>query len=190
MPFTPVVVNRGRKFRGKAYSFGLICHGMFIESSKLWDPAEKRFVYANCEFVEKDDTVPQSQVDADWQAYASCFINKVCEWCRSQKPDAPLEELESWARAILLKHHPELRDEIDTTLPARRSVRGEIVSTIRWAQGLRTRPCYMYGKFCPGGKFYPLRKVLDIAYKALVKRGVDKLPGFEETWREETSGIL
>lgn len=190
MDFIPVVVNRGRKFRGKAYSIGQVCCGSFINSSKLWDPANKRFVYANCEFVERDNTVSQAQVDADWQAYSKHFIDRTCEWCRSQKPDAPIEELESWSRAILLKRHPELKAEIDAILPDRRSVHGEIVSTLRWAHSLKTRSCYMYGKYCPGGKPYPLRKVLDIARRALAKRGVDKLPGFDIAWQEETTGIL
>lgn len=191
--FVPVRVSRGRKFRGDAYRLagGYVYTRGYANSgidprrstfyAKLWDPASKQTAYCNEDFLE-DRTVPQETFEADMKAYADFVISSTVEWCRSKRPSASEAELDSFVRSVLLKCHPELRERIESEYPDGRSAFEEVRKTLEWASGLVSRPAVIYGRRCEGGKPYPPRKKVRIAYKALRRKRVTALPGFDEAW--------
>lgn len=186
--FTPVNVNRGRKFRGFAYLVGDetpvdVAWNMTVWNSKLWDPAQKRYVYANSNFCEVDESVPASKIEADRDEYIFGTIRNTIDWCRS-KSNGDEAEVKRFARNVLLKNHPDMLEDIDAVLPDERDVNKEIAETLKWADGLTTRACYMYGHHCAGGKPLSPKAKMERAYSALQRRGVTKLPGFEEAWNK------
>lgn len=186
--FKPVIVKGGRKFQGFAYDLGFgtqISHSTWAYTSyslKMWDPATKQFVYANPDFVFECQDADPVKVEADKQAYISNTIDGTIAWCRQQKPNAPESEVLQFARNVLRKHHPEMMDIIDEKAPDQREVVTEVENTVRWARGLKTRACYIYGRFCPGGKPLSEKRQIEIAKKTLERRGITKLEGFEEAW--------
>lgn len=184
--FKPVNVNRGRKFKGFAYFLGCtytneIAWRVTAESTKLWDPAEKRYVYANPDFCE-DATVEASKVEADLNDYIKTTIDGTLRWCRSQKPSAAESEVKQFARNVLRKQHPEMLEFIDATIADQRDVVAEIERTLEWAMALTTRACWMYGRWCAGGRPLPVERKVRSALNALSKRGITQLDGFDEAW--------
>lgn len=189
--FKPVVINRGRKFRGKAYYLGFdtergIAYGVTCWSSKLWDPESKRYVYANPDFCMDDTTLNDEQVNAAKVEYVNHLINGTIEWCKAQKPDADEKEIHRFARNILRKHHRELMDDIDEVLPDQSDLREEIEKTLKWASTLTTKACFMYGRWCPGGRPLSIERQTSIAFNALQKRGLTARPEFKAIWAQLT----
>ena len=185
--FAPVTVNRGRSFRGFGYCVGdggisQPAYCVTIYKSKIWDPVNKRFAYVNSDYLETAE-VSDEQKSAELQAYIDHTINGTIEWCRQQKPDASDAEVKSFARNVLRKHHPEMMEFIDKAAPDTRDCVAEIQKTLTWAMGLTTRACWMYGKWCAGGKPLSTTRKRTIAYNALEKKGITKLPGFEAAWQ-------
>lgn len=183
--FTPVTVTRGRKFRGRAYSLGDVRPGMWgTWNSKLWEPTEKKYVWANVDFLEEDTSATPEQVQLDKDRYVMHVIDDTIQWCRSKKPDAPTPEVMQFARNMLHKYHPEI-DEATLALQGltdQRDLATEVEKTVSWAKGLVTRPCYMYGRFCRGGRPISDEKKVHIAYQALHKKGFTSKPEFEAAW--------
>jgi len=191
--FIPVKVTKGRKWKGEGYmldsfesSFQLYgWHGgagrRVTETAKIWDPAAKRIAYASCSFCEDRDA-DTSKVEADRKEYIDLTIQSTISWCRSRKPNAEESEVLSFARNVLRKNHPEMIDAINVAAPDTRDVVSEIERTVTWAMGLKTRPCYMYGRHCPGGKPLPDKKKVAIALKSLTNKGITKLEGFSKAW--------
>lgn len=186
--FIPVMVTRGRKYRGFAYSIGgttisrpawnVTCY-----TSRLWDPQTKKFVYANSDFLnDVTDTVEPGQLLIDKAAYLTDQLNDTVEWCKSQKTDA--DEAMRFARNIFRKRNPELLKLFDELVHVKdtRDVATEIDKLLNWAMGLKTRSCWMYGHFCAGGKDLPDSKKLSIARKSAETKGLTKLDMFEECW--------
>lgn len=183
--FAPVVINRGRKFKGKAYYLGqdsqrAVAWNVTAWSTKLWDPNSKRYVYANPDFCEDDTEISPEQVEADRTDYINTTINSTIAWCQTKQPNEA--EARKFARNVLLKNHPEMRESIDRVLPDMRDVGAAVDRTIQWAMSLRTRPMVIYGKRCSGGKPYSKSKIKNIAMKTLCRKGYDKLDGFTEAW--------
>ena len=184
--FTPINVNRGRSFRGFGYYIGdggisQPAYCVTIYKSKIWDPVNKRIAYVNSDYVETAEVSDETR-DADRQAYIDHTINGTIEWCRQQKPDASDAEVKSFARNVLRMHHPEMMEFIDKATPDCRDVVTEIQNTLTWAMGLTTRACWMYGKWCAGGKPLSVERKRTIAFSALEKKGITKLPGFVDAW--------
>lgn len=183
--FIPVKIERGRKFRGMAYllSGEIECRGncYTYDSAKLWDPDSKKIVYANLEFCN-DVTMPDAEIQAAKEEYVTCTIDSTVQWCRSTKPNLSQEELEKFARNVLLKHHADMKPVIDEVLPDKRDVGAEVQKTLNWAMTLKTQPCWIYGRWCAGGKPLPDDRKVHAAWKALHNKGIDKLDGFEDAW--------
>lgn len=187
--FTPVTVSRGRKFKGFGYrvssydsSFSVYAgRGGFIESytARIWDPATKQIVKANDDFCVETPTDP-AKVEADRQAYIKLTIESTIAWCRTKSPNE-IEALK-FARNVLRKHHPEMMEYIDQACPDMRDVSAEIENTLNWAAGLTTKACYMYGKWCAGGKPISVERKVRTAYRALQKKGVTSLENFNDCW--------
>lgn len=188
--FIPVTVTRGRKYRGFAYSIGgttvsqpawnVTCY-----TSRLWDPQSKKFVYANSDFLEDAaDHIKPDQLLADKAAYLTDQLNNTVEWCKSQKTDG--NEAMQFARNIFRKRNPELLKIFDELVYVKdtRDVAAEIDKLLNWAMNLKTRPCWMYGHWCNGGKDLPVSKKLDIAYKSAQTKGLTKLEKFVECWNQ------
>ena len=76
----------------------------------------------------------------------------------------------------------EMMEFIDKATPDCRNVVTEIQNTLTWAMGLTTRACWMYGKWCAGGKPLSAERKRTIALSALEKKGITKLPGFVDAW--------
>lgn len=183
--FTPVMCNRGRKWRGSlAYFLGDIsdfnvAYNVTCQSAKLWDPAQKKYVYANPEFLVDLQECPS--LEDDKREYISKTINDTLTWCKTQKQNE--SEAKQFARNILKKKHPELLPYIEEHgLTDQRNAYEEIEKTLTWALGLKTRPCIIYGKRCPGGNPLPEKKKMNIVMKTLHKKGIDKLPDFQQSW--------
>ena len=183
--FEPVVVNRGRKFRGIAFDVGAqVERCMTSYSVCLWDPVNKQFVHANPDFVEERAMDKDEPLEAK-RKWIEDQINDTINWCWSISPDGTAEdEILRFATNVLRRKSAALAkivaelNTVDT-----RDVVAEVRKTVEWALSLRTRPCWMYGKYCAGGCKYPPKKVISIALRALEKKGIMKLEGFLEAWR-------
>lgn len=189
--FKPVVINRGRKFRGKAFFLGItteraVAYNVSSWSTKLWEPVSKRFVYANPDFCEDDTSFDEFLCQQAREEYVRHVIDGTIAWCRAQKPEADDREVFRFARNVLKKHHPEMLEEINSALPECVNIREAISDTLTWASKLVTRPCFMYGRYCPGGKPYSLDRQLAVARRALEKKGLTNHPEFEEAWNQLT----
>ena len=183
--FTPVLISRGRKFRGKAYFLGDVRCGSFgNQNAKLWDPAAKRYVWANVDFCDEDESVTPEQVATDKEAYSKAVIEDTIKWCRECKSGAPEDEVMQFARNVLRKYHPEIDESklVANDLGDRRDLSIEVEKTLNWAIQLTTRPCWMYGHYCKGGRPLPTEKKIRIAYKSLTKKGLTQKADFEAVW--------
>ena len=183
--FLPVVVNRGRKFRGKAYALGDTRPGMYGSwNSKLWEPISKKYVWANEEFLEDDESVSPAQVQADKDAYIKHIIDDTIQWCKNCKPNASEDEVMQFARNVIRKHHPEIDESLleANKLNDRRDISAEVEKTLTWAMKLTTRPCVIYGRVCKGGRPLPEEKKIRIAYRSLVRKGLAAKPDFLPVW--------
>ena len=181
--FTPVKVETGRKFRGDAYLLGEKSYGSFgTVNEKLWDPASKTVVYANTERVIAREGVPHFVVMDDLNEYIAAVINETVEWCRKTAADKAEDNIKRFARNVLLKRHPEMQDIIDAEFPDTRNAIDEIRRTLEWAKKLTTRAGYYYGRYSAGGKPLSDERKLQCAKTALLRKGIAKLPGFEEAW--------
>ena len=166
--FEPVVVNKGRKFRGVAYWIGAAEHTTSYQlpgwsgrggwgsstSIKLWSP-DKGFVWCNPNYVEDVTDKPEEEVKADYAKYVDYTINSTVAWCRSRKPNGSEKEVLMFARNVIRKHHPEMLAEFDAR-NGEVDVVGVVESTINWALKLG----------------YSTAKNIRIAFKALSKKGV------------------
>lgn len=178
--FVPVVIKYGRKYRGFAYALDKKVYSRFgAYYEKLWNPIDCKFVYANPDYVETAE-IDTSKYEADLTSYIKHVIEDTISWCATKCSNSADTEMKQFARNILLKHYPELADEINKVLPDNRDTLKEIEKTVDWAMKLTTRPMQLYGKWCKGGKPIPEQRKVNIAYNALCKRGIDKLDNFKE----------
>lgn len=199
--FAAVKVERGRKFKGRGFivavktssgSYGWRHTGYGwehayyeTETAKIWVPELKRFAYANANFVEDDTTVSPEECDRQYKLYVEHTIDSTLDWCRSVKPEADAAEIARFARNVLRKNHPDMIARIDEVLPDQRHLDEEVAKTIAWAMTLRTRPMWMYGRMTKGGKPYSNERYVEIARKALTKRGFADKPEFEQVFDAE-----
>ena len=207
--FVPVVVVGGCKFKGRGYEvsssertsdFGWkhVPGGdgfyywerniVTTETVKIWVPETGRFGYANAAYVEADTSVTETERQLAFQKYVDSTIESTKAWCRSVKPEADEAEILRFARNVIRKQHPELREVLDTVIPPpadNRDLATEVAKTVAWAMTLRTQPCFMYGRMCRGGKRYPNKRYIDIAHKACTKRGLAAKPEFEKVFVAE-----
>lgn len=166
--FKPVVINKGRKFRGFAYWIGNTerttsyqlpgwsGRGGWISSTtiKLWSP-DKGFVWCNPNYIEDVTDKPEGEVKVDYAKYVDYTINCTIAWCRSRCINSTEKEVLDFARNVIRKQHPEMLAEFN----ARHGgvdVVGVVESTINWALNLGYSPA----------------KCIRIAFKALNKKGV------------------
>ena len=180
--FRAVKVEKGRKFRGKGFIVAVINnsgalgwrHGAYgwtprtydVDNAKIWVPELGRFQYANNKYVEDDDTVSQEECARQFEIYSKMTIASTIAWCKSKQPDASEEQNLMFARRVLLKNHPEMKALIDLSCPDTRSMKDEVEKTFKWVNGLEkkhTRP-----------------KKIEMARKALRKKGMAEKEGFEE----------
>lgn len=167
--FAPVMVNKGKKYRGFAYDIGSDVHTSTFniygtgrggwrscESIKLWSP-DKGFVFCNPSYVEEVTDKPESEVLADYAKYVDCTINETVAWCRKVSVGKGKSEPDiiNFARSVISKHHPEMLDEFNSR-HGEIDVVGVVESTITWALKLG----------------YSEAKCIRIAFKALWKKGV------------------
>ena len=180
--FRAVKVEKGRKFRGRGFivaiinssgalgwkhtGFGWAPRTYDVDNAKIWVPELGKFQYANNKYVEDDDTVSQEECARQFEIYQKMTIASTIAWCKSKQPDASEEQNLMFARRVLLKNHPEMQTAIELACPDTRSMKDEVEKTFRWVEGLEkkhTRP-----------------KKIDIARKALRKKGMTEKKGFEE----------
>ena len=176
--FEPVVINKGRKFRGEAYWIGAAEHisnyqipgwsgrGGWITSVsvKLWSPTAG-FVYANPNYIEDVTDKPEAEVQADYAKYVDCTINDTIAWCRRVSKGKGEQEIINFARNVIRKHHPEMMGEFESRHGGV-DVVGVVESTIAWALNLGYSPA----------------KCVRIAAKALAKKGVTSNEAFTAAW--------
>ena len=194
--FTAVKVEGGRKFRGRGFvvgeshstasygwrhtGYGWAHNIVDTYTSKIWVPTLGKFCYANSKYVEEDSSVSAEECALEFKRYSDRIIDDTIAWCRKTKPEANEVEIVQFARNVLRKNHKELIEAIDSRLPDTRDIGDEISKTVAWAMTLKTQPCHMYGRFCPGGKPLAANRIVDIARKALIKKGLDKNSDFEQ----------
>lgn len=177
--FIPVVVKGGRKFRGEAYD---ICsevrtshfnvYGMHggvngwrtTETVKLWSPVDG-FVYCNPNYIE-DRVADDEVVRADFDKYADGVVKSTIDWCSKNSKVGQNPFI--FALNVLRKHHPETIEVFHkiTNNEYRENLTDTILSTVVWAMGLG----------------YRSDKVVRIAYRALVKKGIVNNPQFNNAW--------
>ena len=201
--FTPVKVVGGRKYRGTGFvvgystsvgdygwrhtGYGWARNIVETTSARIWVPELKRFKWANEKFVEVDETVSQQQRDDELQKYCDHILADTIDWCRKTRPGVDEAEVLRFARNVLRKNHPEI--DVDATIPDGRDPATEIHNTVAWALTLKTRPCWMYGRYCAGGKPLSGERYVSIARKALVKRGISSMDGFEALFKAELQKV-
>ncbi len=180
--FHAVKVEKGRKFKGRGFivasvnssgAFGWR-HGQYgwepstydVDYAKIWVPELGKFQYANAKYVEDDDSVSQEECARQFKLYTKQTIASTIAWCESKQPEASEEQNLMFARRVLLKNHPEMKDSIEVACPDTRSMKDEVESTFKWVNSLpkkHTRP-----------------KKIEIARKSLRKKGMTEKDGFEE----------
>lgn len=189
LQFNPIVVERGRKFKGHGYSLGQgYASGNWaysIENTKIWDPVAKKITYANSEFVCRDETATSEQIALDKQTYIDTIVEDTIRYCRSKSTCPDSSDTQQWIRNSLMKKLP--KDIVDSVCPDQRSVAQEVEKTLRWAMTLASRPTVIYGKVCKGGKPYSKTRKAEIAYRQLRKNGMTDKPDFEACWMMWTS---
>ena len=176
--FEPVVVNKGRKFRGEAYWIGAAEHttsyqlpgwsgrGGWITSVsvKLWSPTQG-FVFANPDYIEDVTGKSEEEVKADYAKFVDFTINETIAWCRKVSSNKGESEIINFARNVIRKHHPEMMDEFESRHGGV-DVVGIVESTIAWALNLG----------------YSTAKCVRIAARALTKKGVTSNEAFTAAW--------
>lgn len=180
--FRPVKVEKGRKFKGHGFIVALInksgaCgwrHGQYsweantydVDYAKIWVPELGKFQYANNKYVEDDPSVTPEECARQLDLYAKQTVASTIAWCKSKQPDATEAQNLVFARRVLLKNHSELATWIEAACPDTRSVKDEVEKTFKWVNSLpkkHTRP-----------------KKIEIARKALRKKGMTEKEGFDE----------
>lgn len=177
--FAAVVVNKGRKFRGEAYDIGSEVHTSSFQlagwsgrggwctsySIKLWSPTQG-FVWCNPNYVEDREVDPEVE-KADYAKYVDSTINDTIKWCRSRRPDAGDQEVLTFARNVIGKHHPEMLEAFDSATGYKGPDVVVIVqSTIDWAFRLG----------------YSNAKCVRLALRALSKKGILQNRAFVPAW--------
>ena len=180
--FRAVKVEKGRKFKGRGFivatvnnsgAFGWRHNGRGwepntydVDYAKIWVPELGKFQYANAKYVEDDDSVSQEECARQFEIYSRMTIASTIAWCKSKQPDASEEQNLMFARRVLLKNHPEMKAAVDIACPDTRSLASEVEKTFKWVNSLpkkHTRP-----------------KKIEMARKALRKKGMTEKEGFEE----------
>lgn len=187
--FSPIVVNKGRKFKGRGYlvgSGGVSAGWAYtIVNAKIWDPSKKCIAYANQDYVEEDASVTPEQIEIDKQGYIDNVVDSTIAYCKSKSANPDSVEALQWIRNVLLKKLP--KDVVDNRFPDQRGVSESVEKSLRWAMTLVSRPTVIYGKVCKGGKPYSKARKATIAYKQLKKNGIASRDGFEDAWLMWTS---
>lgn len=180
--FRAVKVEKGRKFKGRGfivsttYSSGAIgwkhtVHGWTpntyeSETAKIWVPELQKFQYANLKYVEDDTSVSPEECAEEFRKYQDLTIANTISWCKSKQPNATESQNLIFTRRVLLKNHPEMREAIDRVCPDSRDLKTEIENTIVWVNSLKKR--------------HTRPKKIQIARKALNRKGLSNRDGFEE----------
>lgn len=185
--FEPVKVERGRKFKGFAYYIDcMVCHAgpySTYDRARLWDPAAKRFVYANAEFCMDASEISDEQKIADKTAFIQHKIDGIVNYakanCTGTKDDLNRFILNIAKKQFSVEFiNAVIRPQLDINV----DVASEVEKTLQWAMSLKTRPMFLYGKYCAGGKPLALEKKLRIALKALTKKGITVHEDFNMVW--------
>ena len=114
MPFVPVIVNGGKKFKGKGFVVDIIeKEGSFSygdaqwSEAKLYCPTEiELFASANLKYCKLDDSITPEECKRMQNAYFTEKVNSTLEWCRQKDPSKSEEQLKSWAASICKKYIP------------------------------------------------------------------------------------
>ena len=175
--FAAVVVNKGRKFRGEAYdigaqvrvsTFNIYGHGRngwrSCESVKLWSPT-LGFVWCNPSYIEERVVDPEVE-KADYAKYADSTISSTIAWCRTRKLNASDNEVLTFARNVIRKHHPEMLDLFDEKNGYQEDIATVVQNTLDWAFNLP----------------YSNAKRVRLAVRALTKKGLAHNPDIVPAW--------
>lgn len=175
--FAPVVINKGKKFRGDAYdvgcevrvsTFNIYGHGRngwrSCESVKLWSP-DKGWVYANPSYIEEREVAPEVE-QADYAKYVAQTLDGTVAWCRTRKLNASEKEVLTFARNVIRKHHPEMLALFDEKFNFKDDIAATVESTLEWAFRLD----------------YSNAKRVRIALRALAKKGLAENPAIIPMW--------
>ena len=137
--FVPVVVNKGRLFRGHGFMVAEIegsyesafwrqvpngmgiggCHWtrtIETHKAKIWVPELGKFCYANMKYIENDDVMePVCQVE--YQKYCEKMIADTIEYCKKtliSKGSGVVykNELINFAKRCLWKYHKEIEKSL------------------------------------------------------------------------------
>lgn len=186
--FKPVVVEGGRKFRGKAFFLGhkydrVNSYG--VRGSKMWTP-EAGFVYATTDYLVDDPTVTEEEISTARSEFIEFVKKYVVEYATKKladlgpTPDDP--RVKYHARQTLIKYYPSVFPFLEKDFPDMRDAYSEIEKTLDWAMKLCSRPAVIYGKVCKGGRPYPDRKRVGIAWSAVHNKKINLIEGFAEAW--------
>lgn len=115
MPFVPVTVNGGKKFRGKGFvvdivekegSFGYGDESYWNEA-KLYCPTESsKFSNANIKYCKLDTEISPEECKRMQETYFEEKVNSTLDWCRSKDPSKSEAQIKSWAASICKKYIP------------------------------------------------------------------------------------
>ena len=200
VPFTPVTISKGRKYRGKGFvvsycsstqDFGGWRHTGYgwernivdTETAKIWVPELKAFRYANAKFVEADDEAAEAYVKAMFDEYCDHIVKDTINWCKNKLGNNATEiEVNQFARHVIIKNHPEI--QIDDYIVDTESYLDKIEKIFAWVVTLRTQPTYLYGKHCEGGKPYSNDKYVAIARRTCTKKNLNTNPEYAAAFKK------
>lgn len=180
----PVVVEGGRKFKGKGFAISWEdCSGadtyvpMFVHghvahdyayyhrddewtNAIIYDPTTKKIQKANIKFCKVDPTVTNDQCVEAFKQYCEDKVKSTIDWCRSKDPKKSDFQINSWAKNIIKKYHPWI--DIDKYIKfdkedVENAESAKVASTIDWAISL-------------GKKQTETERII---MKALAKKGLD-----------------
>ena len=200
VPFAPIKVSKGRKYRGKGFvvsycestrdlggwrhtGYGWERNIVDTETAKIWVPELKAFRYANAKYVEDDTEVAAEYVRAAFSDYCDYTVESIINWCKAKLgSDANETEVNQFARRVIAKNHPEIN--IDNYITDTETYLDKLEKIFAWVITLRTKPTFLYGRQCEGGKPYSNDKYVDIARRTCIKKQLNNNPDYEAAFRK------
>ena len=185
--FEPVNITQGRKFKGFAYFLGTSISQYFQNvycKAKLWDPEQKKYVYANSDFCNGIN-IPAEKREADMLAFIQTDIDGIIAYAKANCRSNDENDVKKFIVNIAKKKYSTefINAVLYSQLKITTDVAAIVEKTLQWAINLKSRPMHIYGKFCPGGKLLPMSKRIKLAYNCLAKKGITIHEDFNVAWR-------
>ena len=145
----PVIVEGGRKFKGKGIAISIQEH--FANdyyttdtdaswfNAVIYDYVNDKIGYAQIKFCKIDTSMSNEECLKIFEQYCKDKVRKTLEWCKSKDSSKSDFELRRWAKNIIKKYHPYIDVDKFITFEQKEldsADANRVASTVDWAIGL------------------------------------------------------